>query len=491
MADSVDHCDELARAARGRWMKLFALLPELVLGGLCLVLVPLAGFARGRARMVPGILAAAGLIAALVLTARMLPWAPVEAMEGAYAVDGFAHVFKLLILGGAFIALCALLPYFRDTAPSPHVPVALVFATLGAVGLTSSVDLALVLLFLQLMTMASYVLVAAVRTRRRAQEAGLKLFIYGAVALAVLGYGLTFFYGLGGTLDMRALGPALAASPSAWVGVGLALVLVGYGFEVTLVPFHPWAPDVYEGATAPVSGFVSVVPKIAGFAALIRFLVHVLPGGGASWPTVVAIGAALTMTLGNLAALGQERLKRLLAYSSIAQAGYVLMAVAVLERSDGALSAIVFYLAAYGFMNLGAFVVASIVERARGTDELGAFRGLARSHPWVAIVLVLSVLSLAGIPPLAGFVGKVLLLDAALDGGMGWLAVLGAANMVVGLYYYLRVAGAALRGSAPASQEPIRGYEPALSLSALGTLALGILPGAILQMVAHSSAWAR
>lgn len=465
-------------------MKLWALLPELVLAGLCLGLVPVAGWARGRWRIVPGVVAFAGTLVCLALTARMLPWAAVSVFGGTYAVDGFAHVFKLLILSGSALTLLLLGAYFHGHEQAAHAPVALLFSTLGAVGLASSLDLGLIVLFLQMLSMGVYVLVALVRGSDRALEATLKYFLYGAVALAVMAYGLTWLYGLTGSLELRAIGAALGGADRLWVALALGLVLVGYGFEITMVPFHPWAPDVFDGATAPVAGFVSVVPKIAAFAGLLRFLLQALPGEMVGWPTAVAVLATATMTLGNLVALRQHTLKRLLAYSSIAQAGYVLVAVAVGERAGGALPAVGFYLAAYLFMNLGAFAVVGQLERTLGSDGFAAVRGLARRAPLPAAVLTLSLLSLAGIPPLAGFAGKVLLLEAALDGRMAWLAVVTAVNMTVGLFYYVRVV-AEMFTQPPHDAHPLpaaTGYSLAYTLSVAGTLLLGIVPGPVLAL---------
>lgn len=481
-------------------MKLWALAPELVLAGLCLGLVPVAGWVRGRWRGAPAVIAGVGLLACIGLTARMLPWAPVEVMHGTYAVDGLGHVLKLLILAAALLALLLCAGYFRGRSQLAHMPVALLFCTLGAVALASSVDLGLVVLFLQMMSMATYVLVAMMRGDGRALEATIKLFLYGAVALAVMAYGLTFLYGLSGSTDLRGIGAALggpgpgagSGAGAGWLVIALALALVGYGFEITMVPFHPWAPDVYEGATAPVAGLVSVIPKLGGFAALLRFLIHALPEGAAPWPVVLAVAAAATMSLGNLAALRQTRLKRLLAYSSIAQAGYVLAAVAVVGQAADALAAVAFYLAAYVFMNLGVFAVVAHVERAHGRDDLQALRGLARRAPGAAVALTLGALSLAGMPPLAGFAGKVLVLEALLDGGMGWLAWIAAANMVVALYYYLRILVEAVLRAPDEPPAPLQraGMElwAAYVLTTAGTLALGALPGpalALLQVVAR------
>ena len=385
---------------------------------------------------------------------------------------------------GALVSLLAIAAHFRGTVQEAHAPVALLFATVGGVLLVSSLDLGLIVLFLQMLSMGSYILVSLVRRDRRANEATLKFFIYAAVALAVMAYGLSFLFGLTGSLELRAIGRALAGADPVWVAVAFGLVVIGYAFEVTVVPFHFWAPDVYDGATAPVAGFLSVVPKIAGFGALLRFLLVALPDGLAAWPLVIAVLAALTMTLGNLAALRQTHLKRLLAYSSIAQAGYVLMVVAVAGRADSALSAAGFYLAAYLFMNLGAFVVTAQLERLTGSDRVAGLRGLGQRAPFAAAVFTLSLLSLAGIPPLAGFAGKVLLLEATLAGGLTWLAVVGAVNMAVSLYYYLMpVAEMYLKPTATTDQLPTwAGYRAALALSLLGTLALGVAPGPALAL---------
>ena len=468
-------------------MNLAAIVPELIVAGLCLVLVPLAGFTRRRLRWLPAWLCGTGLVVAFVMTARMLPWAPTSAFDGIYAVDGFAHIFKLLILLAALLVLVALASYLRGHALLPHAPAALLFSTLGALALASSVDLLLVVLFLQMMSMATYVLAALVRTSRLALEAGLKIFIYAAAALAMASYGFTFFYGLTGTLHLDELGAALAGIESPWLAFAFVLVLIGYGFEITLVPFHVWAPDVYDGATAPVSGFLSVAPKIAGFAALLRLLLHALPAEATAWPLVLAGGAALTMTLGNLTALRQQGLKRLLAYSSIGHAGFVLMAVAVAARTNAALPAIAYHLAAYLLMNLGAFLAVAAIGRGTGNDAIVAVRGLGRVRPGVAVAFGLCLLSLAGIPPLAGFVGKVLLLEATIDGGFTWLAVLAAANMVIALWYYVRVIAEMFLFDSCAGALPDDGIGMRIALSAcvIGTVLLGVWPGPFLASLAE------
>ena len=470
-------------------MELWALYPELWVAGLALLLVPVAGWARGKWRYAPVWVAAIGLMGAMWLTARMLPWAPLTIFCGTYAVDGLANGFKLLIEAGALLSLVLCWAYFRNHSQIAHMPPALLFATLGGMGLTASLDLVLIVLFLQMLSMASYLLICLRRKDPMGNEATLKYFIFAATALAIMAYGFTFLYGLTGSLNLLRIGAVLDHHTDAlWLIVALGLILVGYGFEMAAVPFHFWAPDVFQGATAPVSGFISVVPKLAVFGGVLRLLITLFPQEGLNWPPIVAFLAASSMLVGNLAALRQSRLKRLLAYSSIAQAGYVLMAVTVAARIEGAAGAAGFYLAAFLFMNLGAFAVAAQMEKKIGSDALTAFQGMSRLAPWPSAVLTLCLLSLAGIPPLAGFAGKVMLLEAALAGGFVWLAVFAAVNMTVGLYYYVAVAAQIyLRPPHPAAAAPETGVLLGFTLAAClgGTLLFGIFPELLLGLTAY------
>jgi len=458
-------------------VELWAIVPELIIAGACLVLVVTAAFTRDRRPWVPSVLLAIALLAAMIASARMLGRPAIAVFEGTYAVDRLGEVFKLIVLAGAAIGLCVLAAV-RPGRMLAQAPVALAFITLGGIGLTSSLDLALIILFIQMISIASYVLVALLHERRPALEAALKYFLYGAVALAIMAYGLTFLYGLTGSLDLRAIGAGLRGADGVWIAFAVALTVAGYGFEIALVPLHFWAPDTLEGAPAPIAGVVAVLPKLGAFAGLVRLLVY-LPEE--AWRPIVAAVAALSMTFGNVAALRQTRLKRLLAYSSIAQAGYVLMATATLARSASALGAVAFYLAAYLFMNLGAFAVVARIEQDDDTDAIAVTRGLGYRARIQGLALTLALLSLAGIPPLAGFVGKVLLLDAAIVGGMTWLAIVGAVNMVVGLAYYVRVIAAVYT---PAAYEvrPHRQlrYALAFGLTVAGMIVLGVLPETVL-----------
>jgi NADH-quinone oxidoreductase subunit N len=363
-----------------------------------------------------------------------------DVFKGTYAIDNFGTVFKILIIVSAVVSLLLLLYYLKNNSHIAHAPIALLFTTLGAMGVSSSVDLGLIILFLQMMSLGLYMLVGIIRRDKISNEATLKYFIFAASALAIMAFGLTFLFGLTGSLDIRVIGAFLIKEESVWILIALSMIFIGYGFEITIVPFHFWAPDVYEGSTAPVAGLISTLPKVAGFAGLLRMLLSSYQGNFVDWSLIIAILSAVTMTFGNLVALRQTKLKRLLAYSSIAQSGYILMGAAAAVDIETALPSIGFYLIAYIFMNLSAFAVISLIERNFGTDDKIIFRGLNRLNPFAAAVLAVSMLSLAGIPPLAGFAGKVFILNSVLDKGYVWLLIIGIINMVMGLYYYISIA---------------------------------------------------
>ena len=465
-------------------MKLWAIIPELIIAGSALFYIPVAGWVKGKNQLIPTLLTLVSLLTALGFSFMMLSWPSFDIFNGTYAIDNFGTVFKILILSGSIITLLLLLFYFKKNSHIAHAPIALLLSTLGAMCISSSMDLGLIVLFLQMMSLAGYVLVGIIRKDNLANEASLKFFIFAAVALAVMAFGLTFLYGLTGSLDLRIIGVGLISSNSVWIFISLILILIGYGFEITLVPFHFWAPDVYAGSTAPVAGFISVVPKIAGFAGLLRFLLTAYQGNIADWSLIIAIFAAVTMTLGNLTALRQTKLKRLLAYSSIAQSGLILMAIAASDNIESAASFAGFYLIAYIFMNLGAFSVISQIERNFGSDDIILFRGLGRSSPFSAVVLVFSLLSLAGIPPLAGFAGKVFLISAAIDRGYIWLVIITAINLTIALYYYVSVAAEVYLKQPENKIKPVQDFYYLITagICTAGTIFFGIFPAAGLNL---------
>ena len=459
-------------------MELWAIVPELILAGLVLVLLPLGPFLQPNRKAIATWAAIAGLAAALGASARMLSWQGQPVFLGTYAVDPFAVYFKLFAIAATCFVLLATQSCFRGRPHAGEVPALLVLTCLGIMGLAASQDLVLIALFIQLVTVGSYTLVGIAKGDWRATEGALKLFLFSAASSAVMLYGMTLLFGLTGTLRLPEIARLLPSAPALTAIAALGLVIAGYGFEITLVPLHFWAPDTYQGAPTPIAGFLSVGPKAGGLAVLLRTLVVAYPEGLGHWPEILAGLAALTMTVGNLFALRQGSAKRLLAYSSIAQAGYLLVGVAAAERDALSVPGFLFYLAVYLFMNLGAFLAVDAVERRVGSDDLGRFDGLGWRLPLPSAVLALCLLSLAGIPPLGGFVGKAMLFGAAIGAGWAWLAGIMAANVALSLFYYVRVIEPLyLRPSAA----PALGPEPrlaslALLLLAAGTLVSGVMP---------------
>lgn len=458
-------------------MELWAIVPELILAAAVLILLPLGSFLSHSRKDVATLVAAAALTAAAIACVPMLRWQPQAVFLDTYAVDPLAVFIKLFAIAGTAATLIASRGYFRDAPQAGAVPALLTLTCLGVIGLAASQDLALIALFVQLVSVGSYILAGIVKDDRRATEAALKLFLFAATAGAVMLYGMSLLYGLTGTLRLPELGARLPQRSLAVV-VGLALLLAGYGFKITLVPFHAWAPDTYQGAPTPIAGFLTVVPKAAAFVVLLRTLAVSFHVNVVDWPLLLAIVAALTMTFGNLLALRQTSAKRLLAYSSIAQAGYLLVGVAAARADALAMPGLLFYLVVYLFMNLGAFLAVAIVERHVGTDQLSAFSGVGRSRPSIGGCLTLCLLSLAGLPPFGGFAAKTMLFGAALGAGWTALALLMAANSALSLFFYLRMIQPMYFEDAAARREaPVpRGLPFALALLTAGTLLSGVLP---------------
>jgi NADH-quinone oxidoreductase subunit N len=467
-------------------LNLWAVFPEMWLAALGILLVLLVGFTYKKYPNIIGIATIIGFVIAIILTARELSWHQTSVFCNTYAIDGFATIFKLLLETAGLVSVIGMISYFHKYKFASMVPIAVLFAVLGGILLASSLDLGLILLSLEIISIASYPLVAFFRSDRKGNEAVIKYFLYAAVSFSIMAFGLTYLYGLTGSLALPAIAEKLRGTSELWFSIAFILVLVGFAFKASIAPFHFWAPDVYEGSSAPVAGFLSIIPKIAAFAGLLRFLVTLNLAAIIHWQIVIAVFSMLSMTIGNLLALRQTNVKRLLAYSSIAQAGYVLMAVAVAGAVPSAITATIYYLASYLFMNLGAFFVIARIEEVRGNDSLSLFDGLGKRSPFLAAALTIFLLSLAGMPPLGGFAGKILLLSVTLKGGLLWLALIGILNMAVGLYYYLSII-AKMYFKEPAEKEIITiggmGYIIALTLNLIGVFVLGIIPGLVLPLI--------
>ena len=372
------------------------------------------------------------VIGLLVATSLALPLIGTETIvfEGTYRIDDLS-VWAVLLLAPT-TALTAILARIevRDTDREGTVYSLLCFALLGALVLAGVGDVMLLVLGVLLSSLATFTLVAYPRDDR-ATEAALKYFVFGSVTGAVMIFGLTYWFGVTGSTLLSELGKLGSALPAA--AFGFVAVLIGLGYKASFVPFHFWAPDAYDGGPVSVAAFLSIVSKVGGIFALVQ-IVRYLPADATAWPLVVAGLAAITMTYGNLAALVQDNVVRLLAYSSIAQSGYFLLGVVAVGRSEFAIRSLIIFAAAYAAMNLGAFAVVLYAGR-----NLRSFIGFGRTNPAAGVAMVVFLVSLVGIPPLAGFVGKFLLFGAAIDAGFTWLAVVAILNSVLSLGVYLRL----------------------------------------------------
>jgi len=421
--------------------------PELILVCSVLGVIIVDLFLKRRERTLTAYLALLGLSISFLGAVKLFPGNKVLFSQ-MVALDPFALFFKFFFLLSTFLVVLFSMrsEEIKKTDQAEYYALLLAVA-LGMLLIASAVDLLMIYISLELISLTSYLLTGYLKGNRRSSEAALKYFIYGAVASGVMIYGMSLVYGLTGSTNIHAIGKALFAQDPYPLTLLLAtlFILVGFGYKIAAVPFHMWCPDVYEGAPAPVTAFLSVGPKAAGFAVLIRFFYGVLaqpsaeeglwiPLGNLDWPFLIAVLSAATMTLGNLVAIAQSNIKRLLAYSSIAHAGYILMGFVLLN--DQGLKAMLFYLAVYLFMNLGAFLVVIAVLNKLNTEEISDYQGLGWRAPFAAVALSIFLLSLTGIPPFAGFIGKVYLFAAMIKKEVYWLAVVGILNSVVSLYYY-------------------------------------------------------
>lgn len=466
-------------------------LPLLLLAGTGVLLLVLdAILTPERRRYLPalsltGLLAAAAAVLAQPDSSEIL-------FGGMLAADPFARFLNLLFLGVAGLSLLISLVYVRRLRlERGEYDALLLFGTLGMMVMAGSLDLMTIFLGLETLSIALYVLAGFRRDRLESNESALKYLLLGAFASGFFLYGVALVYGGAGSTNLTRVGAAIAQgtvrSPTL-LTLGIGLLLVGLGFKVAAVPFHMWAPDVYEGAPTSVTALMIAGTKAAAFAALLRILTIALPALQADWSRVLWVLAALTMTVGNLLALTQSSLKRMLAYSSIAHAGYLL--TALVAGTPPAAAALLFYLVVYALMNLGVFAV--MVALSRGEGErllLDDYAGLGRRHPLLTAAMALFMFSLAGVPPTGGFMGKLYLFGAAIQANYVGLAVLGVLNSVASAFYYLRLTVVMTMTTAngePAPGEPSPSLALAVALAAAGTLALGLFPAPLFRLALHA-----
>ena len=473
----------------------FRVLPEMLLVVMATFIMVLEPLTSKQSKRALGWAAIAGLVAALI-PAALGELAPGTAFSGMVVIDGFAVFFRVLVIAAAIVIALMSGSYLRrEDAESGEYYALLLYSVTGQCIMAAAGELIVVFIGLEISSIASYVLAGYLRRAKLGNESAAKYFLLGSFATAFLLYGVALIYGASGTTNLQGIRNVLAhphgAPGSMLVGAAAALIFVGLGFKVSAAPFQVWAPDVYQGAPAPVSAFLAAGPKAAAFAVFIRIYMTAFSESGARWAEIVGVSALLTMLVGNFAALLQGNVKRMLGYSSIAHAGYVLVAIAA--HSVTGTAAAVFYLAAYVFMNIGAFAVVAHFGRAgEQFVEIDDFAGLGWRQPGTAALFSIFLLSLIGVPLTGGFFGKFYIFKAALDANLVSLTIIGLLTTAVAAYYYLRLLVVMY------FREPVEdaqnlpplapGVRVALWISAALTLVMGTFPSLVLS---YASAYAQ
>jgi NADH-quinone oxidoreductase subunit N len=494
-------------------VNLWLILPELIICMVGVVVMLVDAFAKPTQRWVTGGLSLIGLAAAAVSSAWLwLSWRGAgEAFNGMIVLDelrlGFTFVFLIV---SALTILVSIVWVENERLPAGEFHSLLMFATAGMMFMASAGDLVIVFLGLEILSIATYVMCGFRRTDVRSNESSMKYFILGSFSSAFLLYGIALTYGATataagpGTTNIAEIGRRLTdAQYPMLLFAGAAMMLVGFGFKIATAPFHVWTPDVYEGAPTPVTAFMAAGPKAAGFASFLRVFLFAFPFVVATanntvagrihtaWLSALLVIAILTMTVGNVVAIAQNNVKRMLAYSSIAHAGYALVgfiaagAAADIEKRNAAIAAVIFYLLTYAVMNLGAFAVVQLIARAGDRrTEVEDYNGIGFQSPWLAFCLSLFLLSLLGMPPTAGFMGKVMVFRAALDEGYNLLVVIGVLNTAISAYYYLRLIIVMFfreRTTAWSAPQIPASIGLALAITILGVFYLGLFPGRVIN----------
>lgn len=476
-------------------INLSAIYPEIIITVFALLILLLQAFNPSKNK---GYFAYISLVG-IALTAAIVVFKPsafdVRTIEysfnGMWVVDNYSRFFKLIFLIGSGLTVLISIDYLENEGiQSGEYHALILFATLGMMVMASGADLVVIFLGIELMSISLYVLAGCTRSRMISNESALKYFLLGSFATGFLLYGIALLYGSTGTTGIAGLSKLVSKTTTQdhIEIIAMALLLIGFGFKVATVPFHMWTPDVYQGAPSPITAFMSAGPKAAAFAAFARVFVIALPSLQPDWIGLVWILAVLTMTVGNVIALVQENVKRMLAYSSIAHTGYVL--VAFLCSGELGLAGILYYLLAYTFMNIGAFALITVLG-GKGEERVSVkdYAGIGYKYPAAAIAMSLFLFSLAGIPPTAGFMGKFYIFSAAIKEGYVWLAIIGVINSVISVYYYLRITVAMYMKEPEEGERDFAAsvFSPALILAiiiaAYGVLRLGMFPSSYINLV--------
>ena len=465
--------------------------PELILSLTAMGLLLLNVLAKQGAKGALPYLSLAGIVVALVLCISL--WGKSEyAFNRMVVVDNYSLFFKIIFLITAALTVLMSIRFLQEEEfEYGEYYVLVLFAAVGMMFMASAADLIIIFLGLETFSLAIYVLAGFFRTQPKSNESSLKYFLLGAFSTGFLLYGIALIYGATGTTNLKGiyefvLKIHVLTDPLLLFGMGL--LIVGFGFKVASVPFHMWTPDVYEGAPTSITAFMSVGPKAAGFAAFLRVFLYALSSLQTDWVWILWVLAVLTMTLGNLVAIAQKNIKRMLAYSSIAHAGYIL--VAMVAASELGTASVLYYILAYAFMNLGAFGVVILYGR-KGEENINVsdYSGMASKYPLLAAAMAIFMFSLAGIPPTAGFVGKFYIFSAAVKAGYIGLAIIGVLNSALSVYFYLRVTVMMYMRN-PEKEFARLDLSPAmviaLIIAVLGTLQMGITPSQYLDLARQS-----
>ena len=469
-------------------MNFYLLLPEIALAVLAVALILADLVTSDKAKSWLAYVAVAGLIvvAALVL---VVSGTPADSFGNTLVVDPLSAVFQLIFLGSAVVVLLSSVDYIRRRARYQGEFYALIlFATLGAMFLATGNELITLYVAIELTSISQYILAGYLKGDQRSGEAGMKYLLLGALSSAVLLYGIALLYGATGTTTLAGIRAGLASGPAAPIAfLGASLLIAGFGFKMAVVPFQMWVPDVYQGAPTPTTAFLSVASKAAGFVVVLRVFGFGLQPLDAVWPAAFAGLAALTMTVGNVAALRQTNVKRLMGYSSIGQAGYALTGLAAASHTTA--TGLIFFLIAYALTNLGAFAAIIYLSDRLGSDDLSDYDGLWRRSPAIALGLTICLLSLVGLPPMVGFWSKVYLFLSVFDVGLVWLVVVGLLNSALAAFYYLKIVHA-MYLKPPTVDKPLArdpSAATALTVAVVAVVVAGVIPGPLIQ-VASSAA---
>ena len=475
------------------WAELLRFLPEIILSLVGTAIVMLEPVTGPKSKSTLGHVAIAGLVAALIATffAHANPGAAFSSM---IVVDGFATFFRVIVFSVGILTVFSSYQYLdREGSNRGEYYALILFSVVGQSVMVVANELIMIFIGLEISSIATYVLAGFLRDDKRNNESAIKYFLLGSFATGFLLYGIALIYGATGTTDLGEVRQAILQSaepPVLLLSVAAGLMFIGLGFKVSGAPFQMWTPDVYQGAPTPVTAFMSAGPKAAAFAIFLRIFVTVFESVGDRWEPLIWASALASMTIGNFAALQQKNFKRLLAYSSIAHAGYVL--VALTARSEVGTASAMFYLAAYALMNMGAFaVIAHVAGKGETSVNVSDFAGLGAKQPVTAALLTIFMLSLIGVPLTGGFFGKFYIFKAALESKLLWLAILGLLNSAVAAYYYLRVLVVMYMeepSERTASLEPLpMSLQAAIWVPAVGVLFLGIFPSAVLEFASASA----